>query len=244
MRKAGRLLAGVGAFSLFVFALGLIPVTTRQGVDFQVSEHRLPLYRKVFQFVDRDAAYADLARQIAGNAQTDEARVRAVFGWTLRRIQPQPEGWTIVDDHILNIIIRGYGANDQQADVFTTLTTYAGVPAFWAKVNVPGTRAGAVLSFARVNDRWVVADVANRWLFERQDGALATLAELADGRAVLPPEAQALLISGTPYAELVRHAQMPAVPRPLRAELQMVWPRIWHQLRRAAGQGEDDGAER
>ena len=60
-------------------------------------------------------------------------RVLAVFDWTARRIQPTPEGWPVVDDHILNIIIRGYGMTDQRADVFATLTTYAGVPAFWQR---------------------------------------------------------------------------------------------------------------
>jgi hypothetical protein len=217
-----------------VLLIANLPVTTKQGVNYEVTEHRLPLYLKTFEFLDRNAQYRQLAREITAAATSDRARVTAVFGWTARRIRPIPPDWPVVDDHILNIIIRGYGATDQRADVFATLLTYAGVPSFWAKVKAD-TGDGVILTFVRADGRWIVADVANGFLFTTKEGALATAEDLAANRAVLPPAAAALTIGATPYVRILNQLRMPAVPRPLRAELQMPWPRIWDQTRRAVG---------
>lgn len=232
---------------LGLVALGHLPVTTKQGVNFEVSEHRLPLYRKAFEFLDRDAQYRFLASTITRDAVSDTERVRAVFDWTARRIQPTPDGWVIVDDHILNIIIRGYGAPDQRADVAATLMTYAGVPSFWRKVRPAGGDPALIVTFALVDGRWVVMDVGNRLLFQTLQGELATLDDFSTGSAVLPADTGTLTIGATPYSAVFRQLRMPAIPDTLRAELQMPWRRLWYQTRRAIGQvrdDEDDGIER
>lgn len=245
-RRWRRIAIGQVLVAISLAALAHLPVTTKQGVDFQISEHRLPLYRKVFEFLDRDAQYRYLAESVTA-AASDTERVRAVFDWTAGRIKPQPEGWAVVDDHILNIIIRGYGAEDQRADVAATLATYAGVPSFWRKVRSPGADAGLILTFALVDSRWVVMDVANQLLFRTTQGELATLDDFAAERAALPPIAETLTIGTSPYPVVFRQLRMPPVPDTLRAELQMPWPRLWYQTRRAMGQvreDEDDGIER
>jgi hypothetical protein len=226
-----------------LLAVANVPVVTKQGVNFDVSEHRLPLYLKAFEFLDRNAQYRQLADEITRGASSDQARLQAVFDWTARRIQPAPETWPVVDDHILNIIIRGYGTSDQRADVFATLVTYAGVPAFWRKVRAAGTGNGAILTFVRVDGRWVVVDVANGFVFRNQRGELATAEDFAANRAVLPTAAQSIVIHSTPYSAIVNQLRTPPIPRPLRAELQMPWPRVWDQTRRAVGQKRDDGPE-
>lgn len=228
-------------------ALAHVPVSTRQGVNFEIATYRLPLYRKAFEFLDRDAQYRFLASAITRGTVSDSERVQTVFDWTARRIQPTPDGWDVVDDHILNIIIRGYGTHDQRADVAATLMSYAGVPAFWRKVRPPGGQPELILTFAQVDDRWVVMDVANRLLFRTTKGALAALDDFATGSATLPADAKSLLIGATPYPEFFQQLRMPSIPRTRRAELQMPWPRLWYQTRRAVGQvsdDEDDGIER
>ena len=122
----------IGGIIIVVAGLGFaaLPATTRQGLNFEVSARRTPLYIKAMEFLVRDHEYRRLADEITAGATTDEQRALALFGWTRTHIRPRPGGWPVVDDHILNIIIRGYGEDDQMADVFTTLTTYAGVPAF------------------------------------------------------------------------------------------------------------------
>src|SRR5438132_5964216 len=198
-----------------------VRVGTKQGVNFEVSEHRLPLYLKTFEFLDRDAQYRQLANEITWGAASDQERSLAVFNWTARRIQPAPQGWPVVDDHILNIIIRGYGTSDQRADVFATLTTYAGVPAFWQKVRAPGTEDGVILTFVRVDGRWVVTDIAHGFMFRNVRGELATAEDLSTSRAILPAAAGSIRIGSTPYSQLLKQLRTPPIPRPLRAELQM-----------------------
>ena len=240
-RLAALLLAGAVAGML---AVGTMPVVSRQGVDFSVTAHRLPLYLKAFEFIDRNAQYRQLANEITRGAGSAQERALAVFSWTVRRIQPTPEGWPIVDDHILNIIIRGHGVSDQRADVFATLTTYAGVPAFWQRVKAPGTEDGVILTFVNLDGRWVVMDVANGFIFRNRRGELATPEEIAANQVVLPPAAQALMIRLTPYSRILDGLRMPPIPRPLRAELQMPWPRLWDETKRAVGLEREDGTER
>jgi hypothetical protein len=238
-----------GVLTLLALVVGLalvanVPVTTRQGVNFEVSEHRLPLYLKAFEFLDRDAHYRQLATEITRDTASDEERVLAVFRWTARRIQAAPEGWPVVDDHILNIIIRGYGTSDQRADVFATLATYADVPAFWHKVKAPGGQDGVILTFVQVDGRWVVMDVANGFVFRNARGELASAEDFAASRAGLPATAGSLMVGTTRYSEIFKQLRTPPIPRPLRAELQMPWPRLWYRTKRAVGSEPHDGSER
>jgi hypothetical protein len=226
---------------IVALALANVPVTTEQGVNFEVSTHRLPLYVKTFEFLDRDAQYRQLAHEITHAARSDEDRVLAVFNWTARRIQRAPEGWPVIDDHILNIIIRGYGTSDQRADVFATLATYAGVPAFWRVVKAPGTRDGVILTFVHLGRRWVVMDIANGFMFRNVRGELADADDFAAGRATLPAAAGSLMTGPTPYAQVFTQLRMPPIPGTLRAQLQMPWRRLWYQTQRAIGREREDG---
>ena len=220
------------------------PVTTKQGVNREVTTHRLPLYAKAFEFLDRHAQYVQLAREVVGASSTDEQRLLAAYEFTRRRIRNPPDDWPIVDDHILNIVIRGYGQNDQIADVCALLATYSGVPAFWSKITPGGTHDGVILTFARVDDRWVVLDVDNGFLFRHRDGRLATPAEVAADPTTRPEGTTSMVIGSTPYSRILDQLRMPPIPRPLRAELQMPWPRLWYETKRAVGFEHDDGSER
>jgi hypothetical protein len=207
-------------------------VTTSQGLNFEVSTHRLPLYLKALQFIDRSMQYQQIADEIAGNAVSDTDRVLKVFEWTQRQIKNTPDGWPIVDDHILHIIIRGHGLNDQKADVFATLASYAGVPAFWSFMRVESPRARTILSFARIDGRWRVFDIENAVVFRTDDGELATLDDLRGHPERVPASARSIVIDGVPYEEIVTTASMPPIPNPLRVELQMPSLRLWHELKR------------
>lgn len=224
-------------------AVANLPVNTRQGVNYKVSAHRIPLYIKGLEFIDRDAQYRQLAQEIAKGLTSDQERVLAAFDWTQGNIRPTPAGWPIVDDHILNVIIRGHGTGDQRADVFAMLATYAGVPAFWRRIR--DSRDGVVLTFAQIDGRWVVFDVANGLVFRNSRGTLATLSDLAANPGLAAAVAGPLTIGSTPYAEFVSRLRTPETPKPLRAELQMVWPRLWHETKVALHlERGDDGLDR
>lgn len=238
-----RILRWIGIV-VVVLVIANWPVTTRQGVNREVATHQLPLYIKAFQFLDRDAQFGQLSREVLTGQTTDEGRVRAAFGFVSRRLRPTPEGWPVVDDHILNIVIRGHGEPDQLADVYTLLLGYAGVPAFWGKVRAAGTADGVIFSFARVDGRWTVADVAQGVLFQNAAGRLATVDEVATDVSVRPEITNTLSVRATPYSRILDAMRLPAVPRTLRTDLQRPWPRLWYETKRAVGLEHDDGSER
>jgi len=200
--------------------------TTRQRVNFQPAVREIPRYAKAIAFLHRHVEYALLAREITAGLRTDPERVRAIFAWTREHIRPTPKDWPVVDDHVLHIIIRGHGLEDQAADVFTTLTCYAGIPAFWRQGRV-------VFSFARVEGRWAMFDVANGILFTDEAGQFLDAEELLRH----PKRAQAIAGSrapgDVPYSRHVERLGAFRVPEVLRAEQQMPWPRLVFELRRA-----------
>ena len=240
-----RLKIALAALALFcaAFLVATMPVSTSQGINYEVSVHQVPLYLKTFDFLYRSRHYQILAHETSGSASTETERVLAIFDWTQRHVRQTPPGWTVVDDHILNIIIRGHGMDDQRADVFATLCTYAGIPAFWAKVISPGLPRGPILSFALVDDRWVVFDVAKQLVFRNERGDLATTSDLHGRPNLIPPDLRNQLIRGKPYHEYFEDLRLPPVPSPLRAELQMLWPRLRYEVGRALGRDQSSGSE-
>lgn len=235
LRASGFWVGGSVAV-LAVVGLANMNVTTQQGLNFEVSTHRLPLYLKALQFIDRSVQYEQVATEITQEAVSDTDRLLRIFEWTKRRVRDTPLDWPVVDDHILHIIIRGHGVNDQQADVFATLATYAGIPTFWAKVSaVQPDRPGVIMSFARVDGRWRVFDVFHRVVFRLPTGELATMDDLRGHPELVPASARVLDVDGMPYADFVTTASMPDIPSPLRAELQMPFARLWYELKRGVG---------
>lgn len=228
-RRVGLALAALVA----IVAIANVPTTTNQGVNFVVSPHSLPLYAKALDFLDRDSNYRRLATQVMSGATNDEAKVRAAFDWTTANIRDTPPGFPIVDDHTWHIIVRGYGQDDQQASVFTTLLAYAGVRAYWIFI---GPRPELVLSLAQVDGRWRAVDVSNHIIFRTVNGRLATAEDLAADRGLAarqgPPQ-----YHGLAYARYFDRFHAPVAPDLTHAEMQMLWPRAWFAVKRLVGRG-------
>lgn len=230
----------VGAGIVFAMAWVALtwPTTTRFGINAQLATRTLPLYLKALEFVDRDAQYRRVAADISRGRSSDRDRMLAVYDWTRRNIRRPPEGWPIVDDHIFHIMVRGYGAEDQMADVFTTLCTYSGVPAYWLFVSPPMSRARLTISFAQVDGRWAVIDVYNGFVFLTDAKELATATDLVRDPGILRRTAGDLRLQDIPYERFFARFREPVAPRPTRAELQMPWRRLWHV---ATGGSDDKG---
>lgn len=239
------LVLGVGLAGVAVWGLQATAVT-RQGVNFSVASHAIPRHVKILDFVQRDAHYRLLARQITEGLTSDHDRALAVYEWTRRNIRANPRDLPVVDDHILHIIIRGYGMDDQQADVFCTLATYAGVPAFWRFIRGDSEQLGLVLSFAKVDGAWRVFDVARGVVFRDPHGRLMDIDTLL-ATPTLTDAVAHHAPSGMSYAAYLERLQPFTVPATLRAEQQMPWRRILYEARQALRLGigsrvESDGA--
>jgi hypothetical protein len=227
----------VVAVSAGLYVLLTLPTTTRQGVNYQITSYRIPLYLKAIGFLQRHFEYKRLVETICTGKTTDAERVLAIFDWTHENIPRTPDGWKIVDDHPLNIVIRGHGMDDQIADVFVTLSDYAGVPAFFKVLREPGPNRQLVLSFARIDGRWTVFDVRRHIAFRNRRGELATVDDLVSDTALVDEQANGVRVADVPYARFMSREQLLpfVVPRPLRATLQQPWPRLQHELRRGVG---------
>jgi len=161
---AKRLTAYIVVFVIAILILNF-PVTTRQGINGELFIRKIPLYAKMGGFLYRDYQYKDLSRRITEGVKNDVDKVKTIYEWTITNIKNVPEDFPVVDDHIWDIIVRGYGTADQAADVFTTLASYVGYEAFWEKLYVSGTDQPLVLSFAKIGNKWHIFDVYNQKAF-------------------------------------------------------------------------------
>lgn len=218
-------------------AILTLPLTTRQGVNYRVTAYRIPAYVKTIDFLQRHYQYRLLVSRICEGRKSDVDCVMAIFDWTHTNILPTPAGWPIVDDHPLNIVIRGYGKADQMADVFATLSVYAGVPAFFEFVEDPSRRAVLPLAFAHLEGRWIPFDVEHHVVFRDRQGRLASVEDLVTDPAWVDRAGGDVRPSGLPYSTFIsaKNLRPFVVPHPLRSELQQPWPRVRYEVRRAVG---------
>ena len=140
-------------------------VTYTKGIDFEVKEYKIPLYLKIYSFLDRHFHYKYLAQTITDSLNSDEEKIISIFNWVQKNIKQQPKGLAIVDDHPLNIIIRGYGADDQFEDVFTLLCNYAGISAYMAVLTSTASDNKITLSFVFYKEKWRVFYAAQNLMF-------------------------------------------------------------------------------
>ncbi len=230
MRLRKGLVLGGLAVGLAVWAATL-PATTRQGINYRVTAHAIPWHLKALEFYLRDAHYHRLAHEVARGCLTPEARALAVFTWTREHIRPTPRGWPVIDDHIDHIIIRGYGEEDQAADVFTTLATYAGMPAFWKIVKARSGDGAAVLSFVNIAGRWTVWDVRRGFIFTNMSGTSASLEELRADPTLVDTVAGTTIQADQAYRRYIEDGLASfAVPAMLRAHQQMPGRRLLYVL--------------
>jgi hypothetical protein len=206
-----------------------------------VGVHAIPAWEKALDFVQRDVKYRRLAREITADRRDDLGRALALFEWTRAHVRPQPPALAVVDDHIWHIVIRGYGTEDQQADVFTTLAAYAGLRAWWTLTRPPDRCEYLPLSFVRVAGRWLVFDVAHGLVFRDRAGRPATAAALAADHGLAALAAGDLVYRGIPYARYFDHFCAPAAPPLLRAEKQMPLRRLAFEARALVGLAHDPG---
>jgi hypothetical protein len=155
-----------------------VKVITRQGVNYHVSEIELPLYLKVLNFFDRHLNYKWLVYRVTGDLKTEEEKVFRLFEWIHKTIQPQPKSLPVMDDHVWNVYVRGYGISDNFHDLFTTLCNYTGVDAFFVGVKNEDLSKSIYLSFVRVDKDWVIFDPHRGAYFLNKIGEWATVEEI------------------------------------------------------------------
>ena len=218
-----------------VVLLGIlnIPLTTRQGINFEVHKLKMPLYIKVVEFIDRDYHYKKLAKRIIGGCTNDTERTLSLFEWTCENVRKDiPGNWPIIDDHVWSIIVRGYGMDDQLADVFTTLCVYAGFEARILKLT-NGSRKELVLSAIKLKDKWTLFDPYHRVYFTTPSGKIATVGNVLDNPSLIETKTGSILHHGIKYNEYLKglpSINFDKLPKP-RAYRQNFFKRIFYEIK-------------
>jgi hypothetical protein len=160
-----------------------IETITRQGINYQVRELKIPLYLKTLNFFDRHYNYKWLVRRILHNQKDESKKAKLIFQWTAAHIKKQPSELDIVDDHVWNIIVRGYGEDDQAADVCATLSNYAGLKGFLLRLKVSSGSAPNRIRISAIyfDGAWHLSDPYRHTTFENKKGKWATINEIVSG---------------------------------------------------------------
>lgn len=211
-----------------------IETSIKVGVDGNRRLIRMPLYVKWIQFVARHYEYARLAGEITVGSDTDEEKALAILKWTRNNLKDIPAGMPVYDDHILNIIIRGYAVPGQFQDVFTTLCAYSGIPAFYDKSDDKSSDSEYVLSFVMLNGGWRVFDAYRAVYFKNSKSGIAGLDEIiADPSILERPVGFRPALGGLSYSRYYEDLKHIEVPRTLRSYKQMPLKRIIYETRKA-----------
>jgi len=219
----------VGVVTVLAGLVLSLPVETRQGVDYVVETKQIPLLLKIVDFYNRHLHYKALVQEIVAGAEREEDKVLALFRWVHRTIHAgTPPGLRVIDDHPWNIIVRGYGEPDQISDVFVTLCSYVGVPAYFYMVQAESTGATFSFSVVSINGKWRLLDPYFGVIFRNRDGELATLEEARTDPVVLEMVRPQPIFNGTPYADLVRSERVVLVSE--RGRYQSPWARLMYAL--------------
>ena len=194
---------------------------------------RMPVYVKAIEFVARHYEYERLTKEITAGSASEKEKALAIFRWTHDKIRHVPEGMPIVDDHVLNIIIRGYGSCDQSQDVFTTLAAYAGMDAFWAKVYDPSGKIWYPVSFVKISGRWSPFDTYFGKYFLNSDKEIASVEDISRDKSIVGgPEVDSMTFRGVPYKEFFCNLKPVTVSKTLRPEKQMPLKRLIFEIKK------------
>lgn len=175
-----KTLLGVVVIVCLVIILN-IGVTTKQCINYECHSFRIPIYIKIFEFLDRHYNYASLTKSIIRDARSDEERVIKILAWMQSNIKRAPEGFPIIDDHVWHIIIRRYAVDDQFQDVFTALCNYAQLNAFFSGIKSEDGVRIKPLSFVKLKRGWSVFDACYGVYFKNRRGEIANIEDLLSG---------------------------------------------------------------
>lgn len=222
-------------FLIGLFAVGIAcwPVTTRAGFNYVVTSQRLTLAEKAVDFLSRHWQTRRIARSVVGPERNFEKKIERILAWVNERVQPVPEGFPVVDDHPLHILVRGYGAPDQRSEAFTLLASTSGLPATTALLSPRGSREQIILALVRWEGNLYPVDVTHNLLFRTPQGALAALEDLKRHPEWITAAAGDEKIDGFPY--IAYWQEIESVERELsftRMELQKPWSRLWVSARK------------
>jgi hypothetical protein len=182
-------------------------VVTYKGINYQVSEQSLPRYLKILAFFYRHYEYQNLANHLVGQVSDHNEKIEILFKWVQQHIRPVPEGYPVIDDHIWDIIVRGYGTQDQAADVLAVLSAYSGIPAHFYMLYAPETSQGIGIAFIqRIEGGYGSFDPRADIILRHTDGRLLSIEEIREQPALVEQMTEGrVVLGGQPYSSYFKN---------------------------------------
>jgi hypothetical protein len=239
--KAGRAACAVVYAVLFAVVISFfVPSHTKQSVDSSLYTIEIPLGLKIVELFDRDYHYRRLTKSITNDARTAEEKAKAIFRWTCDNIRTDfPKDWPVIDDHVWNSVVRGYGTAGQQAEVFTTLCAYAALPAAVYRAKAKGASDKITISVVEIEGKTYLFDTARRNIFLDRQGRMAALDDIMKDTSVAARASNRPVINGIPYEEYFKDllpVERIGVARP---DLQMPFKRLRFEFLKFIGLEKD-----
>ena len=116
---------------LTMFFIATKETTRSIGINNKVTIYKIPIYLKIIDFYDRHYNYQYLAKNINKNTNSEKDIILNTTKWIKNNIKKISEGVDIVDNHILTIIERRLGADDQFSDLLSVLLVYSNIDSFF-----------------------------------------------------------------------------------------------------------------
>ena len=155
-----------------------------------------------------------------------------ILRWTHEHVKGQfPESYSIIDDHALNIITRGYGTRDQIADVFTTLLAYVGVESRMHFRRGQKRHPLMAITTVWLGGHWRLFDPYNGVYFRTPQGEVATVEDFIahpEKLVAVPVQSQIEGPSAVDFGRSLRSLDLSQGFS--RGKLQMPTYRLWHEL--------------
>ena len=158
-------------------------------------------------------------------SRVTKKKILRLFRWTVENIKPVPKGLPVVDDHPLNIIIRGYGAEDQQAEVLALLASYAGYPTGVQRIKLEGGSAELRITLTKMGHRLFVFDVARKILYQNTSGHLIDLQHLRSDQRLIQATVGEIKIEGHRYERFLQAIDENKISF-YRMQMQNPWSRL------------------
>ena len=124
-----------------------------------------------------------IALEITKNDRTDLEKARSIVRWTFLHIRSQSTGPdTVIQDDSLGIMRRGWGYCDQQAHVYATLATYAGIPSRQLQLFREGYGSPHTVAESFINGKWVIISTWRGFIPTNHENQPVTKEEIAKGK--------------------------------------------------------------
>ena len=156
---------------LFIFILNK-ETTKRIYVNYDLIEYKLPLYQRVYSFLNRHLNYNHLVKKINPEQSNKYNIIFNTFKWVNQNIKRVTEGLDIIDGDPLLIVERRLGDQYQFNDLLSVLLIYQDIESIFYNDNIHA------LTLFKINNYWSVIDPYYGFYFSSEDNTFASVEEL------------------------------------------------------------------